>query len=296
MFATTLSIILYFYKKQPLQLNMKELKEFLNYTFSIGENFKISIQSLLIIILVFIITSIILRFIRAAVTRKIKDEDKGKFITVFSFVKYFVFVILFLVVLSNSGVQLTAVFTVTAALLIGVGLALQTFFQDIISGIFILVDQSLNVDDIIEIDGKVGKVISINLRTTKVVTIQNKVLIIPNHLYLTNTLFNWTQNETITRESVDVGVAYGSDVQLVKKLLLEATENINGVLRKPAPLVLFNDFGDSSLNFKLVFTVRDSFTMVEVASNLRFEIDRLFREHKVTIPFPQRDVHLFQTK
>mgnify|MGYP000144183036 CR=1 FL=1 len=275
---------------------MKELKEFLNYTFSIGENFKISIQSLLIIILVFIITSIILRFIRAAVTRKIKDEDKGKFITVFSFVKYFVFVILFLVVLSNSGVQLTAVFTVTAALLIGVGLALQTFFQDIISGIFILVDQSLNVDDIIEIDGKVGKVISINLRTTKVVTIQNKVLIIPNHLYLTNTLFNWTQNETITRESVDVGVAYGSDVQLVKKLLLEATENINGVLRKPAPLVLFNDFGDSSLNFKLVFTVRDSFTMVEVASNLRFEIDRLFREHKVTIPFPQRDVHLFQTK
>ena len=199
---------------------MKELKEFLNYTFSIGENFKISIQSLLIIILVFIITSIILRVIRAAVTRKIKYEDKGKFITVFSFVKYFVFVILFLVVLSNSGVQLTAVFTGTAALLIGVGLALQTFFQDIISGIFILVDQSLNVDDIIEIDGKVGKVISINLRTTKVVTIQNKVLIIPNHLYLTNTLFNWTQNETITRESVDVGVAYGSDVQLVKKLLL----------------------------------------------------------------------------
>ena len=275
---------------------MKELKEFLNYTFSIGENFKISIQSLLIIILVFIITSIILRVIRAAVTRKIKDEDKGKFITVFSFVKYFVFVILFLVVLSNSGVQLTAVFTGAAALLIGVGLALQTFFQDIISGIFILVDQSLNVDDIIEIDGKVGKVISINLRTTKAVTIQNKVLIIPNHLYLTNTLFNWTQNETITRESVDVGVAYGSDVQLVKKLLLEATENINGVLRKPVPLVLFNDFGDSSLNFKLVFTVRDSFTMVEVASNLRFEIDRLFREHKVTIPFPQRDVHLFQNK
>ena len=275
---------------------MKELKEFLNYTFSIGENFKISIQSLLIIILVFIITSIILRVIRAAVTRKIKDEDKGKFITVFSFVKYFVFVILFLVVLSNSGVQLTAVFTGAAALLIGVGLALQTFFQDIISGIFILVDQSLNVDDIIEIDGKVGKVISINLRTTKAVTIQNKVLIIPNHLYLTNTLFNWTQNETITRESVDVGVAYGSDVQLVKKLLLEATENINGVLTKPAPLVLFNDFGDSSLNFKLVFTVKDSFTMVELASNLRFEIDRLFREHKVTIPFPQRDVHLFQTK
>jgi len=275
---------------------MEQLKEFLNYTFSIGQNFKLNVQSILIIIVVFIITSLLLRLIRVAVTRKIKHEDQGKFITVFSFVKYFIFVILFLVILSNSGVQLTAVFTGAAALLIGVGLALQTFFQDIISGIFILVDQSLNVDDIIEIDGKVGKVISINLRTTKAVTIQNKVLIIPNHLYLTNTLFNWTQNETITRESVSVGVAYGSDVQVVKKLLLQSTENIKGVLHKPAPLVLFNEFGDSSLNFKLVFTVKDSFTMVEVASDLRFEIDILFRENDVTIPFPQRDVHLFQNK
>jgi small-conductance mechanosensitive channel len=273
---------------------MEELKGFLNYTFSIGENFKISIKSILVIIVVFIVTSLLLRLIRVAVTRKIKPEDKGKFITVFSFVKYFVFVILFLVILSNSGIQLTAVFTGAAALLIGIGLALQTFFQDIFSGIFILVDQSLNVDDIIEIDGKVGKVTSINLRSTKAVTLQNKVLIIPNHLYLTNTLFNWTQNESITRESVSVGVSYGSDVELVREILLQAAVNIKEVLDKPKPLVLFNDFGDSSLNFKLIFTVRDSFTMVEVASDLRFEIDKLFREHNITIPFPQRDVHLYQ--
>ena len=273
---------------------MKQLKAFLEYTFSIGQNFEISVQSILIIVVVFIITSILLRLIRIAITRKIKQEDQGKFITVFSFVKYFIFVILFLIILSNSGVQLTAVFTGAAALLIGIGLALQTFFQDIISGIFIIVDQSLNVDDIIEIDGKVGKVISINLRTTKAVTIQNKVLIIPNHLYLTNTLFNWTQNESITRESVSVSVAYGSDVELVKKLLLQATDNVSGLLKKPAPIVLFTDFGDSSLNFKLIFTVKDSFGMVQVGSDLRFEIDKLFREHKVTIPFPQRDVHIFQ--
>lgn len=275
---------------------MDKLKEFFNYTFSIGENFKIDIKGILIIIVIFILTSFVLRIIRLAVTRKIKSEDQGKFITVFSFVKYFIFVILFLVFLSNSGVKLTAVLTGAAALLIGIGLALQTFFQDIISGIFIIIDQSLNVDDIIEIDGKVGKVTSINLRSTKAVTIQNKVLIIPNHLYLTNTLFNWTQNESITREFVTVGVAYGSDVKLVKKVLLQAAENIKEVLNKPAPLVLFNDFGESSLSFKLVFTVKDSFTMVEVASDLRFEIDKLFREHNIKIPFPQRDVHLFTQK
>jgi len=275
---------------------MEKLKDFFNYTFSIGENFKIDIKSILIIIVIFILTSLVLRIIRLAVTRKIKHEDKGKFITVFSFVKYFVFVIFFLVVLSNSGVKLTAVFTGAAALLIGIGLALQTFFQDIISGIFILVDQSLNVDDIIEIDGKVGKVTSINLRTTKAVTIQNKVLIIPNHLYLTNTLFNWTQNESNTREIVHVNVAYGSDVELVREVLLQAAKNIKEVLNNPAPLVLFNDFGESSLSFKLVFTLRDSFIMVEVASDLRFEIDKLFRKHHIKIPFPQRDVHLFTQK
>ena len=272
---------------------MDRFKDFLNYTFSIGDNFQISVKALLIMIIVLIVTSLILRIIRIGVTRKIRQEDTGKFITVFSFVKYFIFLIIFLIILSNNGVQLTALFTGAAALLLGIGLALQTFFQDIISGIFIIVDKSLNVGDIIEIDGKVGRVTGINLRTTKAVTIENKVLIIPNHLYLTNTLFNWTQNEIITRESVTVGVAYGSDVALVKKLLLQAAQNVKGALHNPPPLVLFDDFGDSSLNFKLVVTVSDSFQSIQLTSDLRFKIDQLFREHSITIPFPQRDVHLY---
>lgn len=271
---------------------MEKIKSFLNYSLSFGEDVRITVKAILIMIVIFIVASLLLRVIRIGVTRKIRQEDRGKFITVFSYTRYFIFLIIFLIVLSNSGVKLTAILTSAAALLIGIGLALQTFFQDIISGIFILMDQSLNVDDIIEIDGKVGKVTSINLRTTKAVTIENKVLIIPNHLYLTNTLFNWTQNEVITRESVLVGVAYGSDVTLVKKLLLEASDNVKGTLNKPEPIVFFQDFGESSLNFKLVITVKDSFLTPQVTSEIRFEIDRLFRENNVTIPFPQRDIHI----
>ena len=94
------------------------------------------------------------------------------------------------------GVDVTAIFAASAALLVGVGLALQTFFQDIISGIFILMDQSVHVGDIVEIDGKVGRVSEIKLRTTRAVTIDNKVLVIPNHKYLTSTLYNWTENGT----------------------------------------------------------------------------------------------------
>ncbi len=272
---------------------MEKLNDFLNYTFEITDSVKLSIKSILIIIGVFIVTSIILRLIRTAVTKKIREEDRGKFITVFSFTKYFIFVIIFLVILGNNGVNLTAVFTSAAALLIGIGLALQTFFQDIISGIIILTDQSVNVGDVIQVEDKIGKVTSINLRTTKAVTIENKVLIIPNHLYLTNTLFNWTQNEATTRESVKVGVAYGSDVQLVEKVLLEAAQNIPGIKQRPEPIVLFEDFADSSLNFKLVVSIGNSFQAPIILSKLRFEINQLFIDNNIKIPFPQRDVHLF---
>lgn len=273
---------------------METLRKILNYSISFGENGELSIQTILFTMVVLFIVSILLRFVRYGLTRNLPKEGRGQFFTIFSYVKYFVFLLVLLVVLANNGVNLTALLTGAAALLLGIGLALQTLFQDILSGLFIIFDQSLRVDDIIEIEGKVGRVTKINLRTTRAVTIENKILIIPNLLYLTNTLYNWTQNEKITREFVNVGVAYGSDVQLVKKLLIKAAMNVDGILKTPEPTVFFEDFGDSSLNFRLVISVDDSLTAIEPKSDLRFEIDRLFRENNVTIPFPQRDVHLYQ--
>ncbi|TPV35431.1 mechanosensitive ion channel [Paucihalobacter ruber] len=274
---------------------MDEIKNFLNKSIQLGENFSISIQGILVILVIFIITAFILKFVKKIVTRKLPDEDKLKFNSVFSFTKFFIYLVVVLVSLQNMGAQLTAVLTASAALLVGIGLALQTFFQDIISGIFILVDQSVHVGDIIEIDGKVGRVVDIKLRTTRAVTISNKVLVIPNHKYLTSILFNWTENGALTREFVEVGVAYGSDVNLVTKLLLQAAHEHPRVLKDPEPAVLFMDFGESSLDFRLIFTVNDSFTAALPKSDIRYRINQLFIEHKVTIPFPQRDVYLKQT-
>jgi small-conductance mechanosensitive channel len=230
------------------------------------------------------------------ITRNLPREDKAKFVTLFSYGKWVIYLIIFLITLNTIGVNVNSVLAASAALLIGIGLALQTFFQDIISGIFILLDQTVHVGDIIEIDGKIGRVEEIKLRTTRAVTIDNKVLILPNHLYLTNSLFNWTQNGTETRESVEVGVAYGSDVELVKKLLLQAADEHPAVIKVPEPTVLFTDFGDSSLNFKVIFTLDDSFKAPFPKSDIRFKIDKLFRDNNITIPFPQRDVHLIQPK
>lgn len=275
------------------------LKEFLNLGFQVGtdkEPINITVGLVLLVFVIYLITSILLRFFRKLYTRRLPETDKHKFITVFSFAKWFIYVVVVLVVFDSIGINVTAIFAASAALLVGIGLALQTLFQDIISGIFILIDQSLHVGDIIEIDGKVGRVEEIKLRTTRAVTIDNKVLVIPNHFYLTNSLYNWTQNGTSTRESVEVGVAYGSDVQLVKELLLQAAKEHPEVLDDPAPSVWFMNFGDSALEFKLIFTLDDSFQSNKPRSDIRFEIDRLFREHNVTIPFPQRDIHIIENK
>jgi small-conductance mechanosensitive channel len=253
----------------------------------------ITVGYVLFIILLLVIIRIALAFLKRIITRKLGNEDKLKFVSVFSFVRWVIYVIIMLVAIDSTGVNVTAVFAASAALLVGIGLALQTFFQDIISGIFILVDQSVHVGDIIEIDGKVGRVENIKLRTTRAVTIDNKVLVIPNHKYLSSILYNWTENGILTRENVTVGVAYGSDIVLVKALLLKVAKNHPLVLENPEPLVLFTDFGDSALSFKLIFTLNNSFEAAVPKSDIRFEIDRVFRENKISIPFPQRDVHIY---
>ena len=274
----------------------ENVKGFLNQHVDFTNDISVSLFDLLIVVTAIFITTVLLRLALRLITRKLPLEDKKKFKVVFGYFRWLIYLIIFLITLHSVGVNVTAVFAASAALLIGIGLALQTLFQDIISGVFILVDQTVHVGDIIEIEGKVGRVEEIKLRTTRAVTIDNKVLVIPNHLYLENSLYNWTQNGSMTRESVSVGVAYGSDVQLVKKLMLQAVTTHSSVLAEPEPVVIFMDFGESSLDFKVVFTIADSFKALFPKSDIRFEIDRLFRENNITIPFPQRDVHIIQSE
>lgn len=276
---------------------LKQIKVFLNYKIPIGgKEVDITIQTVLLLILAFLVVKYLLRYFKKFVKNRLEEEDKNKFNTIFSFASWLLYLIVFSISLSSAGVNLSAILVASSALLIGIGLALQTFFQDIISGVFIILDKSVHVGDIIELDEKVGRVEEIKLRTTRAVTIDNKVLVIPNHKYLTNSLYNWTQNGTTTRESVKVGVAYGSDVQLVKELLLKAAKEHAKVFQHPAPMVIFENFGDSALEFKLVFTLNDSFQAQIPQSDIRFKIDELFRAHNISIPFPQRDIHIIDKK
>ena len=273
---------------------MIKLKEFLSYSVNITEDIHLDVKTILFVILVFFLTGFFLKLFKRIVNRKLDEEDKGKFKAVFSFVQYFVYTIVLVIALESSGINVSVLLAGSAALLVGIGLGLQTLFQDIMSGIFILVDKSLHVNDIIEIEDKIGKVDEIRLRTTRAITIDDKVLIIPNHKFLTNSLFNWTQNGIQTTEGVEVGVAYSSDVELVKDILIDVASAHPKVLKSTVPKVLFTDFGESSLQFKLLFVINNSYEHLTVKSDLRFAIDKKFRENKIVIPFPQRDIHLIK--
>ncbi len=271
---------------------LRNFIELLEYRFTIGSSISFTPKSILIVILVFIITFFSLKIFRKIIYRTLSSDAKVKFRSIFSFFNYFVYTIVILLTFQNIGINLTAIFAASAALLVGVGLALQTFIQDIISGVFIIVDQSVHVNDIIEVDGQIGKVENIKLRTTRAVTRENKVLIIPNHKFLTSILFNWTENGVITKEYVEVGVSYNSDIKQVTAILLDIANQHSSILKDPAPKVIFNDFGDSALVFQLYFALSSSFVSNVVKSELRYEIIEKFNAQNIEIPFPQRSLTL----
>jgi small-conductance mechanosensitive channel len=272
------------------------VRDFLNAGLHLGEGEKsihITVGLLLLVTLSFIATKFLMNWLRKFITRKMDGEDRMKFITIFKYIRYVIYVAVILLTMSAAGIDITLLITASAALFVGVGLALQELFQDILGGILIVTDKSLRVGDIVEVDGRVGKVLEIKLRTTLAQTRDDKVMVIPNHKFMNDTIYNFTQNHRTTREAVRVGVAYGSDVRLVSKLLLQAVEEQKGILKQPRPFVLFDDFGDSALLFTVHFHIHDVFSDPRLKSEIRYRIDALFREHKVTIPFPQRDVHFF---
>ncbi|MDE3741843.1 mechanosensitive ion channel family protein [Maribacter polysaccharolyticus] len=273
------------------------IQDFLNWGFhmTIGDkSLHVTIGLLIMITIAFMATAFILKWIRKIITRKMVKEDELKFVSVFKFINYGAYLAVVLIILSMAGIDITILLTASAVLFVGLGLALQDLFQDIIGGILIILDKSLNVGDIIELEGKVGKVYEIKLRTTRAITRDDKVIIVPNHKFISDTIYNHTQNHKTTRERVQIGVAYGSDVALVTRILEEIAKNEKGILQNPKPFVLFEDFGDSALLFSIYYFTNDSFADTRVKSKVRYAIDAKFRQHNISIPFPQRDVHLIQ--
>lgn len=274
---------------------MNKFKEILDFTLFNYHTVHLKVHHLFGLLLVIIGTKIILAVIKKIINARLSKGgiDKGRAKAVFQLVEYIIVILAVAIGFNVVGIDTTAILVGSSALLIGFGLGIQDLFNDFVSGIVLLFEGTLLVDDVVEVDGIVGRVRNIDLRTSKIETRDNIVIIVPNSKLVGENVINWSHNRVSTRFKINVGVAYGSDVKLVKKLLEEAAKEHVSVSEKPEPLARFIDFGDSSLDFELVFFSSDMFRIEFVKSDIRFIIDEKFRQNNVTIPFPQRDVHVF---
>lgn len=271
------------------------LKEFLESSLIETKDFDITVYEILVILLILFTTLFIIRIIRKVfrMREKRKEFDQGRSHAIQQILKYVLWIAAILISLETVGIKLTLLLAGSAALLVGLGLGLQLIFQDIMSGIAILFEGTLKVGDIVEIkDDIVGRVVEIGLRTSKIETRDNIIMVIPNSKFVTDIVINWSHMEKKTRFHVDVGVAYGSDVEKVTRVLLQCAGDQQNISASPQPFVRFTDFGDSSLDFQLYFWSTETFSVEFIKSELRYKIDAAFRQNGIHIPYPQRDIHI----
>ena len=209
---------------------------------------------------------------------------------------YIGFIIAILMALSIAGVDLKNITIIAGALSVGIGFGLQEIVKNFVSGIILLFERPIKTGDWVDVGTTQGWVKKIRVRATEVMTVDKTDVIVPNSQFIAAEVTNWTLRDPHGRIIIPVGVAYGSDTQLVKQLLLDVANKHLQVLTDRAdvkpPQVFFISFGDSALLFELRCFIRNITRRTEIISDLNFEIDRVFRENGVQIPFPQRDLHL----
>ena len=273
-----------------------KLRDFIELKIIESDNLSLTVYQLLVFVFILIVTWIVLKIIRRVIFRKWKYDalDKGSKYAIFQIAKYLIWVISLSIGLETIGIKLNLLIASSAALLVGIGLGLQQVFMDYLAGLLILFEGNLKVHDVVEIESLVGEVIQIGLRTTKVKTRDNFIIIVPNNKFINDNLINWSHVETITRFHVDVGVAYGSDVEKVKEVLLNCTHDHPEIIEKPDSFVRFIDFADLSLNFQLLFGTAKTFRVENMKSDLRFNINKAFESNDIMIALAQRYVHIIK--
>jgi len=190
------------------------------------------------------------------------------------------------------NLDLTSIAVLFTALSVGIGFGLQYIAADIASGFILLFERPVRVGDRITIGEDEGDVQSINLRTTVVSTNDRISIIVPNSKLVSQRLINWSYGDPRARLAIPVGVAYNSDIELVTATLLKAAEDVDNVLLEPAPKVQFLKFGDWSLDFRLLVWTNRPRIHAQIRSDLNYRIERLFREARIEIPFPQTELRL----
>lgn len=268
-------------------------------------NFKLDFSDLLVIVSVFFGARILVSFSTLLISRRLKRSKNYDKATEFIYVqiaKYFIYIssIFFCLQLLNVTSLLLGG---SAAILVGIGFGIQDVFKDFVAGFVLLFEAKLRVGDVVEItpvskagskstETIVAKILKINLRTTEIQTREGNILIIPNTRLTQEQVENWSHGSELTRFTIKITVEYGSNTELIQRLLKQAALAHPNVNKNEPIMVRLADFADNGLDLELIFWADQSWDINNYKSEIRFEIDRLFREYKIKIPYPQRVMHV----
>jgi small-conductance mechanosensitive channel len=245
---------------------------------------------------------IVARIISAVIGRSLervleaRGVDRGLRFAVGKISRYVVIVLGVFVAIGTIGIDTSAILGTGAVLLVGIGFGLQKLAENFISGLLVLIERPVRKGDFIDAGGVLGTVEDIGLRATRVMSRDGVMVIVPNANLISSTVINYGQPTPERRMWVDVGVAYGTDLELAVRVLNEVAAAEPMVLPKPAPEVRHMGFNESSVHLSLIVWIGEAREDLIAGSKLRFAIDRAFRDHKIHIPFPQREVHMIPPK
>ncbi len=285
-------------------MNNETLWESINYYYKDFVLFKIqnvgiTISHLMVAIIAVLLSLVVSQIIRSSLRNQVFKKitiDEGLEYTILRFVHFLILFIGIYIGLNTINIPLGAILGLFAVIGVGIGFGLQNLTSNFISGIILLLERPVKVGDRLEISGVWGDVKHVNLRTTLIETPDGISVIVPNSKLLENEVVNYSYGNPKIRLQVPVGIAYGSDCQKAAEVLVQVALDNKRVLIEPKPKAWFREFGDSSLNFMLLFWIPNAVDKYDVISDINHAIDAGFRKNGIEIPFPQRDLHLRSTE
>jgi len=259
----------------------------------------ITISHLMVAVIAVLVSLVVSKILRSSLRNHVFKKiniDEGLEYTLLRFLHFLILFIGIYIGLSTVNIPLGAILGLFAVIGVGIGFGLQNLTSNFISGIILLLERPVKVGDRLEISGVWGDVKQVNLRTTLIETPDGISVIVPNSKLLENEVVNYSYGNPKIRLQVPVGIAYGSDCQKAAEILVQVALDNKRVMIEPKPKAWFREFGDSSLNFMLLFWIPNAAVKHDVISEINFAIDAGFRKNGIEIPFPQRDLHLRSTE
>ena len=258
---------------------------------------QIYLSQVIIAITLIIVGVIAIRWIGSSVVKRALKASQTSQNTILAFRKLFsvlAYVLIVLIALPVAGIPITIFAVLGGALAIGVGFGAQNLLNNLISGMILIAERPIRIGDIVELENERGRIEEIGNRCVRIKRFDGVHVLVPNSYFLEQRVVNWTLVSTEIRSTIKVGVAYGSPIEKVRELMLEAASQHEKVVQNLPFEVFFDDFADNSLSFNLLFwtEIEAPMDIRRVQSDIRFKIDKLFAENDITIAFPQRDVHL----